>query len=358
MHQYTADLANRMARAGHGVHVVTTVHYPRDRYHGDVTVHTPVDTRDSGLSPGAMHVSAIRDVSALIRRLQPDLVHFTGPHIWNIPVLSSLRRAAIPTIHTLHDLDPHAGTSYGALLHFWNRLVLHLADHILVHGTHYRERLIARGLAPARVTYTPLLHLFLGQGCCDTAGQLAAGVRYEPLALFFGRLERYKGVGNLIAAWAMVNGSAGERPRLVLAGPGRLEQHWAGALPAKVEVRNRWIADEEAIDLFQRCAVLVLPYRDATQSALVASAYFFRKPVIVTRSGALAEYVQDGRTGWIVEPDHPPSLARCLVEALSDTDRLAAMGATGRAWYDQQREAEEETLLQLYGRVASRARQC
>ena len=45
MHQYTADLANRMAQADHQVHLVTTRHYPRDRYLPAVIPHTPVATR-------------------------------------------------------------------------------------------------------------------------------------------------------------------------------------------------------------------------------------------------------------------------------------------------------------------------
>ncbi len=32
MHQYTSDLANRMAVAGDEVHLVTTTRVPRDRY--------------------------------------------------------------------------------------------------------------------------------------------------------------------------------------------------------------------------------------------------------------------------------------------------------------------------------------
>jgi len=119
-----------------------------------------------------------------------------------------------------------------------------------------------------------------------------------------------------------------------------------------VELRNRLIGDEEAIDLFRRCGLLVLPYRDATQSALVAAAYFFHKPVIVTRAGALAEYVQEGRTGWIVPPGDPPALGRALAAALADPGRLAQMGAAGRAWYDEQRLAETQALLALYDQVA------
>lgn len=41
------------------------------------------------------------------------------------------------------------------------------------------------------------------------------------------------------------------------------------SLPAQVEVSNRFIDDEEAIDLFWRCGLVVVPYLDATQSALI-----------------------------------------------------------------------------------------
>jgi glycosyltransferase involved in cell wall biosynthesis len=237
------------------------------------------------------------------------------------------------------------------LLHLWNRQIIRRADHILVHGECYRERLLAMGLPPERVTHTPLLHLFLGQTWLAGAAHLADQVSYEPWALFFGRLERYKGIDYLITASAMLEDVAGNGPCVVLAGSGQLDGLWAGSLPPQVEVRNRLIEDDEALDLFSRCGLLVLPYLDATQSALVAAAYFFRKPVVVSRSGALPEYVQHGRTGWLVEPDHPPSLARRLETALADPARLARMGSAARDWYDQQRAAELRVLERLYARL-------
>ena len=110
MHQYTADLANRMAQAGHQVHLVTTRHYPHDRYLPSVGVSTPVETRDTGFSRDALRLSPARDVQAQISALLPDVVHVTGPHSWNISLLRLLRQASIPVIHTLHDLEPHSGT--------------------------------------------------------------------------------------------------------------------------------------------------------------------------------------------------------------------------------------------------------
>lgn len=351
MHQYTADIANRVA-AVHDVHLVTTARYPAHRYAPAVTVHTPINTKDTGFSPDAMHPGALKNLQLAIGDLRPDLVHFGGPHLWNLPLILALRRAGIPVIHTLHDLDPHPGSAYGPLLYLWNRQVLRTADHILIHATRYRDRLLAQGIAAAKLTCTPLLHLFLGHTWLDDVAHLADNVTYAPEVLFFGRLERYKGVDRLLAAWAMVDATATAQPvTLVLAGPGNLDRLWSGPLPPRVELRNHLIADAEALALFKRCGLLILPYIGGTQSALIPAAYFFRKPVLASPSGALDEYVEDGITGWIVEPEHPASLARCLTAALADLTELVRMGNAGRAWYEDRRQAEETALLRMYERL-------
>ena len=122
-----------------------------------------------------------------------------------------------------------------------------------------------------------------------------------------------------------------------------------GELPPGVEVWDRRIGDEEGIDLFRRAAVLVLHYRDATQSALVAAAARFGVPAIVTRTGALPEYVVDGETGWIVPPGDAGALAAALAEALSSPELLVQIGAAARSWYDDARLEEQRTLTELYG---------
>jgi glycosyltransferase involved in cell wall biosynthesis len=337
-HQYTADLANRMVQFGHDVHLVTTARYPGHRYLPAITVHTPVDTRSSGLSPDTLRPAAMRTTAQVIQDIQPDVVHMTGPHLWNIPLLRTMRHAGIPAVHTLHDLDPHGGMLYGLLLHAWNRGMLRLADHILVHGVRYRERLLDMGMPAERLTCTPLLHLFLGHTWLGKVEHLARVVRYDPSVLFFGRLERYKGVDHLLTAWAMMDKSGGENARLILAGPGDLEHLWPGPLPSRVEVHNHFIEDVQALEFFRHCGLLALPYMGATQSALIPAAYFFRKPVIATPSG-----------------EHPPSWSRCLSAMLSDVDRLAQMGGAGRAWYDARRDAEEKELRRMYESVSGDA---
>jgi glycosyltransferase involved in cell wall biosynthesis len=355
MHQYTADLANRLvadeAWLEAEVHLVTTTNLPADRYAPAVRIHTPLTTQNTGLSLDSLRLDKLARVKTTLRELRPDLVHFTGPHLWNVRLLRWLRRQGIPTIHTLHDLDPHAGGAYGWFLPRWNSEVIKAADQLLVHGDNYRRQLLGLGCRPEQVTLTPLLHLFLSHELiASLACQKNLPVTYEPYVLFFGRLERYKGIDTLLAAWLQNETyfAQQERFNLVLAGPGRLSAIWNVDLPAGVILRNRLIEDAEALDLFRRCSLVILPYVKATQSALVAAAYYFRKPVMVTYNGALPEYVEEGSTGFVVQPDHPPSLARALRTALADRGRLVDMGQAGRAWYDRERERETAALLNLY----------
>jgi hypothetical protein len=70
MHEYTADLAKRMAHTGHDVYPATMALLPRDRYAPDLTVYTPVDTLNIRFSVQAVTVSVLFLLPA--GRFRPD----------------------------------------------------------------------------------------------------------------------------------------------------------------------------------------------------------------------------------------------------------------------------------------------
>jgi glycosyltransferase involved in cell wall biosynthesis len=353
MQQYTAGLANRIAGAFETepaavwpTVVVTNQQVPHDRYAPAVSVKPVVDIAGTGLQKTNLSWRGFEKVYHAIRTAQADVVHFSAPHVWNPALLFRLKRAGVKTVHTIHDLDPHSGTGYGRLLYVWNNSILRWADAILVHGQIYQKRLAQKGLSDRRLGYMPLLHLFLSYESEAALRHTQPAVTFEPFALFFARIEAYKGIDTLFEAMRQLSGNP--RARAIVAGRGELSQ----AAPENVEVRNRLMGDAEAIDLFRRCSVVVLPYRDATQSALIAAAYFFGKPVIVTRTGALPEYVRDGVTGWVIEPDDVTALADRINAAISDPARVQMMGQAGGAWYEAQYHDEKATLRRMYERVA------
>ena len=80
-----------------------------------------------------------------------------------------------------------------------------------------------------------------------------------------------------------------------------------------IETHFRYIQEYEIRNFFLRSQVCVLPYKSATQSGVIATAYEFNLPVIASRVGGLSEYVKDNVTGILVPPDNPEALAAALI---------------------------------------------
>ena len=353
MHQYTADLANRMSDI-HSVSLITTDTYPNDRYSPGINITTPISTSNTGFSSEGLKFNSVKRIQETLEELSPELVHITGPHLWNLMVVRWLRRRDIPVIHTIHDLDPHRGSRYGRLQSIWNKLIIGSVDHVLVHGEIYRERLIRAGSNPDFVTAAPILHLFIGNESRTKAESMAQTPAYHSQILFFGRLEEYKGINLLLEAYRLLSAEADHNqmiPSLILAGKGSLSEKSMSNLPPRIDLRDRFIPDQEALELFQESAIVVFPYVDGTQTALIPSAYYFSKPVISSRVGALTEYVEDGVTGLLVEPDNPKALAESIAGVIFDESRLRTMGTAGREWYDNQQIQEQDKLAHMYDQV-------
>ena len=86
---------------------------------------------------------------------------------------------------------------------------------------------------------------------------------------------------------------------------------------------NEFVPNEEVAKYYEVSDVVILPYRSATQSGILNVAYGFNKPVIVTDVGGLAEFVDEGKTGFVVEPDSPGSIVegvKNFLKVKSDVD--------------------------------------
>jgi glycosyltransferase involved in cell wall biosynthesis len=353
MHQYTADLANRMAEIKE-TFLCTVKGFPADRYSPYITIGTPGEIKSTGFSFDGLRIKQAKEIERWVLDKDPDVIHITGPHLWNIYLTRAFNRMGIPAIHTIHDLEPHSGMRNGKLLPYWNRQIIKSASHILVHGDVFRKQLIKEGLADHRVTSLPLLHLFLSFSAERKmrTEPVPSQISYENFILFFGRIKKYKGLGVLLRVFADLllddDNEISEGVKLAVAGSGRISDVWRDPVPENVIIYDGILGDKEAAELFSRCAFVVLPYSDASQSALIASAYFFRKPVLATRVGALAEYVVHGKTGKLVDPGNTELLRKEIVAMMAGKYALRTMGVAGRQWYDEKRLDEFHSLQGLY----------
>lgn len=163
----------------------------------------------------------------------------------------------------------------------------------------------------------------------DARERLALSEDLE-LLLFFGLVRRYTGLDLLIDA---VGDLAARRSRLHLIVAGefyeerratdeRLEQL---GIRDRVTLLDRYIPDADVPLWFSAADVVVQPYRSATQSGVVQTAFQFGRPIIVTDVGALGQSVTHGVDGLVVPPGDPGALASAIERFFAEeglADRL------------------------------------
>ncbi len=137
--------------------------------------------------------------------------------------------------------------------------------------------------------------------------------------LFFGFIKAYKGLDILLEAIKIVSLSI-PSIKLIIAGDVYGDRSYWDNLIESLGIDKycdkhfRYISDEEVEDFFLNAKLCVLPYRSATQSGVIATSYAFDLPVIASNVGGLSEYIEDGVTGFLVDPESPNALAKAIIE--------------------------------------------
>jgi glycosyltransferase involved in cell wall biosynthesis len=167
-------------------------------------------------------------------------------------------------------------------------------------------------------------------------------------ALFVGRLSEEKGLAVLLAAWQRL----GAHIPLKIVGDGPLADSVksTAAGDPRIECLGRK-SPAETLDLLGQAAFVVLPsiwYENCPKTVVEALAK--GTPIVASRLGALAEFVDDGRTGLLFAPGDADDLARKVEELARDPGRLVAMRAEARREYEEKYTADQNypILMEIY----------
>ncbi|WP_319548769.1 glycosyltransferase family 4 protein [Desulfogranum marinum] len=249
------------------------------------------------------------------RTIKPDIIHFDGIVPRTASAIWRLRN--IPLVSSVHDPIRHSGEESWRK-ELARKITFPFVDRFLLHSAAMKETFLARypKVSSARVVHNPLAAYNIYCQWIKTPLQDDGRT-----VLFFGRLSHYKGIEVLVQA-APIIAQQVKGVRIVIAGR-PVHGYSLPLLPplangGKFEVLDTYIDNDLLAKLFQQATLVACPYIDASQSGVVLTAYGFGKPVIVTNTGGLPEYIWQEKTGCIVPPGDHQHLAQSICSILAD----------------------------------------
>jgi phosphatidylinositol alpha-1,6-mannosyltransferase len=288
-----------------------------------------LDTRDFGGSRGALALAIWR---RLLRRPQPAFLYdLLGParaHAMAPPILQA------PYLVFLHGIEVWRPLPRS------QRRTLTGARVLLANSAYTASR--ARPYLPRTHPQVSVLPLVL-EGR-RPAGEIDEAVLHQAghdFVLMVGRMaasEAYKGHDQVLQAWPLLR-TRYPRARLVVVGDGddrgRLEAKAAALGGANGVVFTGFVSEATLKELYLRAAVFTLPSRDEGFGLVYLEAMRAGKPCVAARGSAAEEIVDDGRTGYLVDPHRPEALVDGLARLLENPELAHQLGeASRRRWRD------------------------
>jgi glycosyltransferase involved in cell wall biosynthesis len=349
-------------------------HYP-DRYRAYLSLYNP------------QTVGALKN---LYQQLQPDIVHAHNIHTdLSYFSLTLAHQLKIPTVFTSHDVMPFA---YHKLSHFIRPETSDTAPHEyrLPFGYNLRQMRLRYNpvrnlairhiltqhvrvrLAPSQALCTAhaandlppfeCLHNGLDSADFGTSDAAIAALQDRlqlhgrKIILFAGRLTAAKGTVPLLQALNQVVQRVPEALLLVLSSQPIETQMPAefAHLQAQHIRSGGWLAGQDLTAAFHVADMVVVPsiifdtFPTVNLEAMAAG-----KPVLATCYGGSREIVQDGSTGYIINPFATADFAAKITRLLHDTALCRQMGAAGQARLQTHFSMQQhsQTLLHHYERA-------
>lgn len=234
-----------------------------------------------------------------INKYSFDLYHFnnTGGFIFYFLMLLKPKKF----VWTLHDYKPHKGEE-NKKSDLFNKFISKFNLFYIQHYKFLKDEFIKyHKVNKERVyqIYTGTLDIYT---YFDDKSKCTIDIPEVRYILYFGRLSKYKGVEYLIEGFNQYklkynDGSV----KLVIAGSGKLWFDEKIILDnPDIIYFNKYLNVYEHAHLIRNCLFVVVPYIEATHSAVIMTSYAFNKPVIATNVGGLPEVVVDGKSGLLI----------------------------------------------------------
>lgn len=252
-----------------------------------------------------------RDVVAFGNSLAkdcPEKVLFMEDSVLMHQLSCLLRKKGIPTSIVVHDTVRHPSHKMTlrqnvveVLRQRWMKKSIKIANNIILLSNHSKNEFDNMYKNCKAKTVVMRLGAHVPEVSSDKPQEIFdESMRF---LLFFGRVDKYKGIEDLCRAYTNLSVECQNKIKLVIAGKGDFSEIEKDLIENnnQIIVLNRFIKDEEMLWLIEHSEIVVLPYIEATQSGVLPIAYHYKRPVIVRNLPGLVENVEEGKTAVVFE---------------------------------------------------------
>ena len=266
-------------------------------------------------------------VANKVNKLNPDAVIIQWWHPYFAPcyrILTNHLKKNIKVLFTCHNVFPHERFPMDRFL---TKLVLNKGDGFIVHSKSDENDLLSfKENANKVFNPIPTYNVFKIHNLSksESRAEIVRKDGFEisdstKLLLFFGFVREYKGLKHLINAMPQVSERFPDCRLLVVGSFRDDKEEYVNLIKSLgvesfIYLKDTYTPDDEVEKYFSASDLVVLPYEDATQSAIVQISFGFEKPVIVTEVGGLPDVVTDNVTGYVIEPFKPQLIAEKIID--------------------------------------------
>ena len=291
----------------------------------------PVRSRLAFPPPLLAVIRATREARRLVRDREIELVILKGPSEVTMAPILALRPLKIPLLYYysldwVEDLEVSRRKTFTRRLlspYFlfvqWyrsnlDRATLRAVDAVGVLSTSYREKLSR--IRPRAIYLLPEAFTISASQIKPSSAILK---KAEGRFLFVGRIDRNKNVQLILQALSILErkvpnmkleldvvGDGDEFPRLV---------SMARDLGVEDRVRfHGYVSNDKLRPFYEGATALILPSFTETLGQVVMEAFSVGTPVIGSNVGGIPDLVEEGRTGYLIDPHNVDSLADKMVQ--------------------------------------------
>jgi len=258
----------------------------------------------SSINPLTWNKTAIK-----IIKFQPDIIIL---HYWMPFFAPALRKIALllkkktdaKIIAICHNLIPHEKHSFTQL---FTKIFINKIDRFIIMSESVKSDLLE--ILPEaiyKLTPHPIYNIF-GNNIDKEIARKNLNIKAKKVILYFGLIREYKGLDILLNSIPQIKRELNDIIVIVAGECYEKKEKYYDIIEKlkiqdSVDLRLKFIPDDEVSEYFSAADVVALPYKNATQSGIIQIAYNFSRPVIVSDVGGLAEIVPNGKVGYIVKP--------------------------------------------------------